>query len=120
MNMSQFRGAEERMGDGSESSVPVSPIAMGNEGHRDGELIHSGDINDTDVIVYATPSTDLHCCRTATRAGLRSHQSQNYYSALLVLNILQLWISNQLFFRHHWLKLRESDQLAILNTMFSS
>jgi len=42
---------------------------MGNAGHRDGELIHSGDIKDIDVIVYATPNTALNCCRTATRAG---------------------------------------------------
>jgi len=33
---------------------------MGNEGHRDGELINSGDIKVLDAIVYATPSTALN------------------------------------------------------------
>ena len=70
-----------------ESKVPVSSIAMGNEGHRNGELIHSGDIKDTDLIVYVTLNTELNSCRTATRTGLRSHQSVKYYSAFLVLNI---------------------------------
>jgi len=70
-----------------ESSVPVASIAMGNAGHSEGELIHSGDIKYIDVIVYATPNTTLNCCRTATRTGLMSHQSQNYYNAFLVLSI---------------------------------
>jgi hypothetical protein len=35
-----------------ESSLPVSSVAMGNEGHRDGELIHEGDIKDINVIQH--------------------------------------------------------------------
>jgi hypothetical protein len=60
---------------------------MGSEGHKNGELIHSRDNKDIDVIVYVTFNTELNCCRTAIRTGLRSHQSNKYYSALLVLNI---------------------------------
>jgi hypothetical protein len=70
-----------------ESIVPVSSIAMGNEGHRDGKLINSDDIKDIYVIVYATPNRALNCCWTATSTGLRSHKSEKYYSAFLVLNI---------------------------------
>jgi hypothetical protein len=92
-------------------------MAMGNEGHRDGELIHSGDIKDIDVIVYAILSTALNCCRTGTRTGLRSHQSEEYYSAFLVLNVFLFWILTQLLFRYHWLNVRECGQLVILNTM---
>jgi hypothetical protein len=49
-----------------ESSVPVSSIAEGNGGHRDGELIREYDSEDVGTIVSATTNTAVNCFRTAT------------------------------------------------------
>jgi hypothetical protein len=47
-----------------ESGLPVSSIAMGNEGHRNGELIHEYDIKDINVIQY------VHLAQPSIAAGL--------------------------------------------------
>jgi len=49
-----------------ETSLPVSSIVEGNEGHRDGELIREYDSEDVETIVCATTNTALNCFRTAT------------------------------------------------------
>ena len=46
--------------------MPVSSIAKGNEGHRDGELMHEIDSKDMDVIEDATPDATVNCFRTVT------------------------------------------------------
>jgi hypothetical protein len=54
-----------------ESSLPVFSVAMGNEGHRDGELIHEGNIKDINVIQHR------HLAQPSIAAGYaegRTHQ----------------------------------------------
>jgi hypothetical protein len=55
--------ADYSLGMESESSVPVSSIAKGSEGHRDGELIRD-DGDKINVIVHATQNTAINCFRT--------------------------------------------------------
>ena len=56
-----IRGTEK------ESSVPISSIAKGNEGHRDGELIRKYDSENVDTVVHATPNTVVNSFRITTR-----------------------------------------------------
>jgi hypothetical protein len=49
-----------------ESSVPVSSIVMGNEGHRDGKIIREYDSENVHTTVHTTPNTAVNCFRTGT------------------------------------------------------
>jgi hypothetical protein len=51
------------MNDTGSQSVPVSSIAKGNEGHRDGELIRD-DGENINVSVHATQTTAINFFRT--------------------------------------------------------
>jgi hypothetical protein len=46
--------------------MPVSSIAKGNEGHRDGKLICENDIENIDAIVHAMPNKAVNCYRTTS------------------------------------------------------
>jgi len=43
------------------SSVPVSSIAKGNEGHRHGKLICENDSENIDIIVHAMLNKAVNC-----------------------------------------------------------
>lgn len=49
-----------------ESSVPVSSIAKGNEGHRHGELICKNYSENIDIIVHTMPNKAINCYWTTT------------------------------------------------------
>ena len=46
--------------------MPISSIAKGNEGHRDGESICEYDSENVGIIAHATPNTAVNCFRTTT------------------------------------------------------
>ena len=63
--------ADFSQGTEKESSVPVSSIPRGSEGHRDGESISENGSENVAITAHATPNTAVNCFQTTT--GNTSH-----------------------------------------------